>query len=184
MLEETPITDDLHVETNNPEQEPAQSEADVPQDIHEAHVHAESTTDAQQDPLAELKDKHLRLMAEFDNFRRRTAKEKTELRAIAGRDTIIAFLPAIDDFDRAEANGEIATDGIRLVYHKLHQILKSCGVEAMQSTGLDFDPNCHEAITEISAPNNDLKGKVIDTIEPGYLLNGQIIRFAKVVVGA
>lgn len=139
--------------------------------------------------LGEAKDKYLRLFAEFDNFKKRTVKERIDFMSTAGRETIAAILPVLDDFDRAKKSAEdddsieTFSEGVALVYNKLHGIMKSKGVVAMESTGQDFDPELHEAITEIPAPSEDMKGKVIDTIENGYLLNDKIIRHAKVVVG-
>jgi len=137
----------------------------------------------------ELKDKFLRLAAEFDNYKKRTLKEKIELMKTAAQDTVSALLPVLDDFDRAKKNAddesskEVFSEGVSLVYQKLYNILKQKGLEPMESTGQNFDPEFHEAITEIPAPSEDMKGKVVDTIEKGYLLNDKIIRHAKVVVG-
>ena len=139
--------------------------------------------------LSESKDKYLRLFAEFDNYKKRTVKERLDLINTAGRETILAILPVLDDFDRAkksaddESSNEVFSEGVVLVYNKLHGMLQSKGLKAMESTGLAFDPELHEAITEIPAPQDDMKGKVIDTIETGYSLNDKIIRHAKVVVG-
>ncbi|MCB0641375.1 MAG: nucleotide exchange factor GrpE [Phaeodactylibacter sp.] len=138
---------------------------------------------------AELKDKYLRLYAEFDNYKKRTVKEKIEMMKTAAQDTLSALLPVLDDFDRAKKNAddesttEVFTEGVQLVYNKLHSILKNKGLEAMKSDGEAFDPELHEAFTEIPAPSDDLKGKIVDTIEKGYLLNDRIIRHAKVVIG-
>lgn len=137
----------------------------------------------------ELQDKYLRLFAEFDNYKKRTMKEKIDLMGTAARDTIAALLPVLDDFDRAKANAENDesaepfSEGVSLVYQKLYNILKQRGLEPMESTGEAFDPEIHEAITEIPAPSDDMKGKVVDTIEKGYQLKETIIRHAKVVVG-
>ncbi len=139
--------------------------------------------------LAEAKDKYLRLFAEFDNFRKRTNKEKLELRKTAAQDTLSALIPVLDDFDRAKKNHddenseEEFTEGVMFVFDKIMAFAKSQGLEAMVSTGETFDPDLHEAITEIPAPSDEMKGKVIDTIEKGYTLNEKIIRYAKVVVG-
>ena len=139
--------------------------------------------------LSESKDKFLRLFAEFDNYKKRTVKERLDMISMASRDMIASILPVIDDFDRAkksaddEDSNEVFSEGVSLVYNKLHNILKGKGLESMESTGEDFDPEMHEAITEIPAPSEEEKGKVIDTIETGYLLNDKIIRYAKVVVG-
>ncbi|TDO25443.1 nucleotide exchange factor GrpE [Sediminibacterium goheungense] len=142
-----------------------------------------------QSELQEQKDKYLRLMAEFDNFRRRTAKERIELIQTAGKDVIVSLLDVLDDCDRAEkqlqGSDDIALqkEGIQLVFNKLRSSLQSKGVKAMESIHADFDVEKHEAITEIPAPKEELKGKVIDEVMKGYYLNDKIIRFAKVVVG-
>jgi molecular chaperone GrpE len=139
--------------------------------------------------LQDQKDKYLRLMAEFDNFRRRTAKERVELIQTAGKDVIISLLDVLDDCDRAEkqlqANDDIQVqkEGVLLVFNKLRTNLQSKGVKPMDSIQADFDVEKHEAITEIPAPSEELKGKVVDEVVKGYYLNDKIIRFAKVVVG-
>ncbi len=145
--------------------------------------------EAVQSEVNELKDKYLRLLAEFDNFKKRTARERIENAKTAAQDTMSALLPVLDDFDRAkksaddEASSEVFSEGVSLVYNKLKSTLENRGLEIFESTGELFDPELHEAITEIPAPTEDLKGKVVDTIEPGYKLNDRIIRYAKVVVG-
>lgn len=139
--------------------------------------------------IGSLKDKYLRQVAEFDNYRKRNAKERIELIQTAGKDVIVSLLEVMDDCERAEK--QIATaldvsavkDGVQLVFQKLRNTLQAKGLKAMESTGLEFNPDIHEAITEIPAPSETLKGKVIDEIEKGYYLNDKIIRFAKVVVG-
>jgi molecular chaperone GrpE len=137
----------------------------------------------------ELRDKYLRLMAEFDNFKKRNIRERMDLMNTAARDTMTALLPVLDDFDRAQnlspeqKNSPAFQEGIELVYHKLFSILQQRGLEPMESTGLPFDPELHSAITDIPAPSEEMKGKVVDTIERGYTLNGKIIRHAKVVTG-
>lgn len=139
--------------------------------------------------IDELKDKYLRQVADFDNFRKRTARERIELSQTAGKDIIASLLPILDDSERAEKQFDNAQDvsalkeGLRLVFGKLRNVLQSKGLKPMQSVGEDFSPEFHEAITEIPAPNRELKGKVVDEVEKGYYLNDKIIRFAKVVVG-
>lgn len=139
--------------------------------------------------LQEQKDKYLRLMAEFDNFRRRTAKERLELIQTAGKDVIVSMLDVLDDCDRAEKQLQSGDDisaqkeGIQLVFNKLRSILQQKGVKSMESMQTDFDVEKHEAITEIPAPAEELKGKVLDEVVKGYYLNDKLIRFAKVVVG-
>ena len=139
--------------------------------------------------LGEMKDKYLRIFAEFDNYRKRTTKEKIDIIKLASKDTLNALLPAIDDFTRAinldadaDADNKIP-EGVVHVYNKLMKGLEQQGVRPMESTGADFDAELHEALTKIPAPTPELKGKVIDTIEQGYYLNDKIIRYAKVVVG-
>ena len=139
--------------------------------------------------LAEARDKHLRLFAEFENFKKRNTKERLELMSTAARTTVEKILPVLDDFDRYkksaddENNEEQISEGVLMVYNKMYTVLASIGVKPMESNGLEFDPELHEAITEISAPSDDMKGKIVDTIERGYYLHDKIIRFAKVVVG-
>ncbi len=138
--------------------------------------------------LAEAKDKYLRLFAEFDNYKKRTLKEKLDLIRTAAQDTVSSLLPVLDDFNRAkkaseESDNENFSEGVSLVYQKLNNTLQARGLQAMESTGEIFDPERHEAITEIPAPTEDMVGRVIDTVESGYLLKDKIIRYAKVVVG-
>ena len=138
----------------------------------------------------EWQNKYLRLYAEFDNFKRRTSKERFELLQIAGKDVISDLLTVLDDFERAQKSIETATDvvavkeGVTLVQHKLKSILNQKGLKEMESIGKEFDADLHEGITSIPAPSADLKGKVIDELEKGYLLNDKVIRFAKVIIGA
>ena len=139
--------------------------------------------------LAEQKDKYLRLMAEFDNYKRRTAKERMELIQTAGKDVIVSLLDVLDDCDRAEKQLSISDDiavqkeGVQLVFNKIRTTMQAKGLSPMESIGKDFDAELHEAITEVPVPDDKLKGKVIDEVTKGYLLNEKIIRFAKVVVG-
>lgn len=140
--------------------------------------------------VAELNDKYLRLFAEFDNFKRRTQKERVELLQTAGKDIVVALLPVLDDFDRAIKATETTTEvsavreGIVLVQNKLKSMLTQKGLKEIESISTEFDTDKHEAITKIPAPSEDLKGKVVDELEKGYTLNDKVIRFAKVVVGA
>lgn len=139
---------------------------------------------------AELNDKYLRLYSEFDNYRKRTIKEKSDLYKTAAEDTIVAILPVIDDFERAlkaindDASESAHKAGMELIYNKLNGILKSKGVEPIDANEVDFDLDIHEAITQIPAPREELKNKVVDVVEKGYKLGGKVIRFAKVVIGA
>lgn len=140
--------------------------------------------------VQQLNDKYLRLYAEFDNYKRRTQKERVELLQTAGKDVIVSLLPVLDDFDRALKAMESATEvapvkeGILLVSNKLKNTLAQKGLKDVESINQPFNTDFHEAITNIPAPTEDLKGKVIDEVEKGYTLNENVIRFAKVVVGA
>jgi len=151
---------------------------------------APSAADVLKDELALANDKYLRLYAEFDNFRRRTIKERDEARKMEGKDLIAALLPVLDDFDRALRAMDTATDvtpvkqGVELIQNKLKGTLTHKGLKEMEAIGTPFDPELHEAITNIPAPTDDLKGKVVDEMEKGYYLNDKVIRFAKVIVGA
>lgn len=139
--------------------------------------------------LKESNDKYLRLVAEFDNFRKRNAKERIELTKSAGEDIIRSLLDVVDDSERAAKQLETSEDlplikeGINLVFNKLKSTLQNKGLKAMESKGEDFDTELHEAITEIPAPSEELKGKVMDEVQKGYYLNDKIIRHAKVIVG-
>jgi molecular chaperone GrpE len=146
--------------------------------------------DAAKAEIAELKDKYLRLYADFENFRRRTAKEKLEMISGASADTVKLILPIVDDFERAKVSFDSSTEiealkeGVDLIYTKLFKALESKGLKAMESKGADFDAEIHESIAQFPAPSEDLKGKVIDEIENSYYLNDKVIRYAKVIVGA
>ncbi|MDB5222040.1 MAG: heat shock protein GrpE [Chitinophagaceae bacterium] len=148
-----------------------------------------------EDELAKLnkeleiqKDKYLRLVAEFDNFKRRTAKERMELIQTAGKDVITSMLDVLDDCDRAEKqmnsdNPDQIKEGVQLVFNKLRNTLQSRGLKPMNSIDTDFDVHKHEAIAEVPVNDESKKGKVIDEIVKGYYLNDKLIRFAKVIVG-
>lgn len=152
-------------------------------------VAEESELEKLKEELKEAKDKHLRLAAEFDNYKRRNARERVELIQTAGRDVISGLLEILDDIDRAQkqwdANGDLPQikEGVSLIFNKLRNQLQAKGLKPMESIGKDFNPDLHEAISEIPAPSEDLKGKVLDEVVQGYYLNDKIIRHAKVVVG-
>lgn len=139
---------------------------------------------------AELNDRYIRLYSEFDNYRRRTIKEKSELHKSAASDTISSLLPVVDDFDRATNafettdSVEALKEGIILIHNKLNGILKQKGLEEIKAMGEVFDTDYHEAITRIPVPDKKMKDKVLDVTEKGYTLNGKVIRYAKVVVGS
>ena len=140
------------------------------------------------DKLSKEHDDYLRLMAEFETFRRRSAEEKLNLVATAAADTIKGLLPVLDDCERAMqmlegSSDESAKQGTALIYDKLMAYLKGCGLEIIKAKGEAFDVDFHEAVTQFPAPSEDMKGKVIDVVQTGYMLNGKVIRYAKVVVG-
>ena len=138
----------------------------------------------------ELNDKYLRLYSEFDNFRKRTMKEKIDLRQTASEDLIKDLLPVLDDFDRAMAsmsstdNIEAIIEGEKLIQAKMRTILASKGLQEIKSIGETFDTDFHEAVTSIPAPSKDLKNKVVDEIQKGYMLHDKVIRFSKVITGS
>jgi molecular chaperone GrpE len=142
-----------------------------------------------QDEIQAQKDKYLRLFAEFDNFRKRSAKERLEQMQTAGKEVIVSLLDVLDDCDRAEKQLQNSKDlnqikeGVQLVFNKLRVTLQNKGLQTMETLHEVFDPEKHEAITEIPAPSESLKGKIIDELTKGYYLNDKLIRFAKVVVG-
>lgn len=151
---------------------------------------AEAPVDKASRELAELKDKYLRLYADFENFRRRTAKEKLDLISNANESLLQALIPVVDDFERAMQSIESTDDvtalkeGVSLIYTKLFKTLEGKGLKPMTAKGEPFDADLHESVTQFPAPSDDLKGKVIDEIEKGYYLNDKVIRFAKVIVGS
>ena len=137
-----------------------------------------------QTELYELKDKYLRLYSDFDNFRKRTAKEKLEMIQSASERVIVDIIPVIDDIERATANApeEEISEGIHLIFNKLYNTLSTKGLKPMDAKGQVFNADLHEAITQFPAPTEADKGKVFDVVEKGYFLNDKVIRFAKVVV--
>ncbi len=142
-----------------------------------------------QKKLFEINDRYVRLSAGFDNYRKRTLKEKTELIKSGGEDVIVNLLQVVDDFERAmvamENSGEIQPirDGVKLIYSKFMEYLKTRGVKEIESIKLDFNTDMHEAITKIPAPDDTMKGKILDVVQKGYYMHDKVIRFAKVVVG-
>lgn len=178
--------EDQHDEEINGAQE---ATAEGPGPNEDAPDSSEKEVENLSNQVAELKDKYLRLVADFDNFRKRTAKERLELIQTASKDLITSLLTVLDDSERAEKQMQVTQDieaikeGEKLVFAKLRNTLQSKGLKAMETIGNEFNPEFHEAITEIPAPDESLKGKVIDEVEKGYYLNDKIIRFAKVVVG-
>ena len=137
----------------------------------------------------DFKDKYIRLYSEFENYRKRTAREKIDIITNASENVLKEIIPVLDDFERAITNNEkvedlsIIKEGFELIHNKMYKTLTNQGLKPMDSIGKSFDPDIHEAITKIPAPKNKMKGKVIDVIEKGYTLNEKVIRFAKVVIG-
>ncbi len=183
-MEENTQATDQNVEMN------INADADIPGSNHLSNPGAteDDSFEKMEEALQEQKDKYLRLFAEFDNYKRRTSKERIELIQTAGKDIVIAMLDVIDDCDRAEKQMQRSVDlaqvkeGNQLVFNKLRAVLQQKGLSPMESKNADFDVEKHEAITEIEA-GEKLKGKVVDEVQKGYYLNGKLIRFAKVVVG-
>jgi molecular chaperone GrpE len=142
-----------------------------------------------QEQIADLKDKYLRQVAEFDNYRKRTLRERAELILNGGEKTIVALLPVIDDMERAMANGEKTNDpqvlreGMELIYHKMMKALEGMGVKKIETENADFNTDVHEAVAMVPGMGDDKKGKVIDCMSTGYKLNDKVIRHAKVAVG-
>ena len=174
--------------------QPMNSEENVVIDSEEStssdNLNNENKEDDWQLKFADMNDRYLRLWSEFDNYRKRSARERVEFSKTAASDTFTAILPVLDDFDRAAKAMENAEDiavvkeGMQLIYHKFRNILISKGLEEMNAQGETFDADFHEAITSIPSPDDSMKGKVVDEVEKGYSLNGKVIRFAKVVVGS
>ncbi|HRW62839.1 MAG TPA: nucleotide exchange factor GrpE [Bacteroidales bacterium] len=167
------------------EQEVATEEKEVKEEKSEG----KKPEKTEQEIIAELNDKYLRLAAEYDNYRKRTLKEKMELTKTAGADILVNILPVMDDFERALGSMQQAKEvepvkeGVLLIFNKFKEFLKQRGVKEIEAKEKDFDTDLHEAITKIPAPTEELKGKVVDVIEKGYFLNDKVIRFSKVVVG-
>ena len=171
------------------QEEPAQDKKETKKEKAHKHTKAEEQLEKTELELLELKDRHIRLQAEFDNYRKRTLKERMELLKTASESLLISILPVIDDFDRAmqtvnleEKNSHIK-EGVQLIYNKFQEFLKQNGVKEIEAKEQDFDTDLHEAITKIPAPTEELKGKIVDVVQKGYFLNDKVIRFSKVVIG-
>ncbi|HSN61863.1 MAG TPA: nucleotide exchange factor GrpE [Ferruginibacter sp.] len=183
------MEDKSQVNTENIEMD-INADSDIPGNTHLSNPETETDHSAEklQEELQEQKDKYLRLFAEFDNYKRRTSKEKIELIQTAGKEILTSMLDVMDDCDRAEKQMQQSDDitqvkeGNQLVFNKLRAVMQQKGLTAMESIDTNFDVEKHEAITEIEAGEAQ-KGKVVDEVQKGYYLNGKLIRFAKVVVG-
>jgi molecular chaperone GrpE len=183
-IAEEQISAENNTNTDSNQQESTTDDAAENADENVEHTASHS------DEVKLLNEKYLRLYSDFENFRKRTIKERIDLTNTAGEAFFKAILPVLDDFERAKKSMENSTDiaaikeGVDLVQHKLKNTLQQKGLEEMVSLEQTFDPEIHEAITQFPAPSDDLKGKVVDELEKGYYLNGKVIRFAKVVVGS
>lgn len=185
--EEVKDTNHESKESGEPKEQVADEKADKKKkgkkDKHEVQLEELSAA------LDDVKDKHLRLQAEFDNFRKRTLKEKADLIKSGGETVLVNILPVIDDFERAlESMKEVSDNdagkqGTLLIYNKFKEFLKQNNIKEIDALNQVFDVDLHEAITKIPAPSDELKGKVVDVIQKGYCLNEKVIRFAKVVIG-
>ncbi len=186
-MEDTEIRQELNEEALNSTETPA--EENTQETEFTAEELLQKQLDEANDKVAALEDKYLRQVAEFDNYRKRTMKEKAELIKNGGERAIESILPVLDDFERAiqnmskdESTADVLT-GVELIYNKFVGILKQNGLEKIETEGKDFDTDYHEAIAMIPAPSEELKGKVLDCIQTGYILNDKVIRHAKVAVG-
>lgn len=169
--------------------ENTEEKINIDADSQETHETQETHESVVKEVNVDFKDKYIRLYSEFENYRKRTAKEKIEIITNASENVIKEILPIVDDFERAILNNKDVSDaenikeGLELIYNKLNKTLANQGLKSMDSIEKEFDADIHEAITKIPAPKENLKGKVIDVIEKGYTINEKVIRFAKVVVG-
>ena len=197
LVQKKPTTIDKHMETKNQEQQEAESKVAEPQLEETSATEGVSEEDnlSQEEKLsaevAELKEKYLRLYSDFENFRKRTAKERIDLIKTASEEVLKDLVPVVDDFERAfkaaekEADTQKIQEGNQLIFQKLVKILESKGLKPMEDLiGQPFNPDTQEAITQIPSPSPELKGAVVDVVEKGYFLGEKVVRFAKVVIGA
>ena len=174
------------MKTNKKDKTASKSKKNKPED---KEVEKHSSENEIQKEDQDFKEKYIRLYSEYENYRKRTAKEKIDLITSASENVIKELLPILDDFERAIDNNKnvedasVLKEGFDLIYSKMHKGLINQGLKPMEANGKDFDSEIHEAITKIPAPNEKLKGKVVDVIEKGYQINEKVIRYAKVVVG-
>ncbi|HWS00064.1 MAG TPA: nucleotide exchange factor GrpE [Prolixibacteraceae bacterium] len=187
---ETTQSDDMNANSAKTEGSDTEQETEVPAlEIANTEAELEEKIVELEASLAASNDKYLRLSAEFDNFRKRTLKEKMDLMKNASESVIISFLPVIDDLERAlnaieiSDNIETTKEGISLIYNKFKDFTKQNGVLEIAAKGLVLDTDLHEAITKIPAPSEELKGKIVEVVQKGYMLNDKVIRYAKVVIG-
>jgi len=191
MIQEEKDKESINAQVENPENEKKDDKQEIVSEANGQEGKGEDQQiDALKNEVADQKDKYLRLYSEFENFRRRTAKEKMELTKTANEDVLASLLPVLDDFERAQKSIEEikeaapVKEGINLIYNKLFRTLEAKGLKPMESVGLEFNPELHEAITQVPAPSDELKGKVVTEVEKGYYLHDKVIRFAKVIIGS
>ena len=186
--EEEEFEDDNTSEETLEDKEVNNSEAEE-QEAKAEEAEEKDPLEVAQEQIADLKDKYLRSVAEFDNYRKRTIKERADLILNGGEKTITALLPVIDDMERAIANGEktddpqVLREGMELIYHKMMKVLEGLGVQKIETEDADFDTDVHDAVAMVPGMGDDKKGKVIDCLTTGYKLNDKVIRHAKVAVG-
>ncbi len=182
-------TDDMTSDSTIREEESAEHMKEAKKEKGHRHSKTEEELETIENEIIDLKDKHIRLQADFDNYRKRTLKERMELLKTAGESVLMGILPVIDDFDRAmqtlDMVGEDShiVDGMKLIYSKFQEFLKQNGVKEIEAIGQSFNTDLHEAITTIPAPSKELKGKIVDVVQKGYYLNDKVIRFSKVIIG-
>ena len=185
------VDEEETLENTEQEEETVASDSVAEDDTTASETATEEKTplETAQEEIEQLKDKYLRSVAEFDNYRKRTLKEKAELILNGGEKAVQAILPVIDDMERAIENGqktddpEVLREGMDLIYHKFMKALESLGVKKIETEGADFDTDMHEAVAMVPGMGDDKKGKVIDCLQTGYQLNDKVIRHAKVAVG-
>jgi len=189
---ETPMNGDSAINTDNNSGKVAADTENMTGPGFETEMEENQSGDATEqlmDQVKEWQEKYIRLSADFDNFRKRTMREKMELIKTASEDTLVSILPVIDDFERAIKAMENVTEvgpikeGVELIYNKFKETLTQKGLKSIDAQNQEFNTDLHEAITKIPAPNENLKGKVVDVIQKGYILHDKVVRFAKVVVG-
>lgn len=188
--EEKQETGTIAPETENLSESQAQQTDEIAgESDNSAELQGKNKEDEYQAQIKDAQDKYIRLMAEFDNFRKRTLKERMELLKSAGDDLLVNLLPVKDDFERGlqvmtdASDLESVKQGVQLIYNKFSEFLTQRGVKEIEAVNQDFNVDLHEAITKIPAPEEKLKGKVVDVIQKGYTLNDKVIRYAKVVIG-
>ena len=189
IKQEETVKEEARKEEPQPSKKELKKEARKIEELEKKLAESQSRAEDYEARYKDAKDDYLRLMAEFETFRRRSAEDRLNLVGSASADTIKGLLPVLDDFERAmtmlaESSDEAAKEGTSLIYNKLMGYLKTKGLSVIEAKGEKFDVDFHEAVTQFPAPDESQKGMVIDVVQTGYLLNGKVLRYAKVVVGA